>query len=90
LVPSASEATQPEIVLPLGAEVVGVVPQAERKPHLMKSIFLHRVDTGSATSFTRRLAACVDAMEEAVVLKYPAFTSPLQRQSITEWGRALW
>ena len=40
----------------------GGVPEADRKPHLMKPVFLSRITAGTATPFTRRLAACVYAM----------------------------
>ncbi|CAM9514269.1 unnamed protein product [Ectocarpus fasciculatus] len=44
---------------------VGVVPEADRKPHEMGNTFFRREAKGTSTAFTRLLMACVRSMEEA-------------------------
>jgi hypothetical protein len=85
--PGSSEATRPEIILYV-PKVAGAVPQAKREPHRMKEMFLSRIAAGDATSFTGRLAECIDAMEKAVALECPHFSSPLKPMRIKEWGMA--
>ena len=48
------------------AATSGVLPEAERKPHLMVPSFKGCVARGSATPFALRLMTCIGAMEAAV------------------------
>ena len=64
----------------------GVVPRAERKPHLMHSTFFRRVGTATATAFAHRLVRCVRSLEADVAAVDPEFASPLASVSISSWG----
>lgn len=72
----------------------GVVPKADRKQHEMGPTFFRRVRDGHSTTFTRRLMACICAMENAISCsELPSFTSPLPpsgtlapRLAPREWG----
>lgn len=70
--------------LPQGAAALGVLPEAERKPHEMVQGFFKRVADGSATPFALRMVKCIHAMEGALLL--PSFRSPLPRLPAREWG----
>lgn len=68
----------------------GLVPEADRRPHLLAATFFARVRSATATPFALRLIAAIRGMEAAVVAELPAgtFTSPLDggRPSLKEWG----
>eukprot|EP00899_Mesostigma_viride_P028450 jgi/Mesvir1/8790/Mv02698-RA.1 len=63
----------------------GVVPEAERKPHLLANTMFARIRERKATRFSLALYDCVMAMERAVADADASFTSPL-KQSMTTWG----
>eukprot|EP00927_Polykrikos_kofoidii_P015929 TRINITY_DN17149_c0_g1_i1.p1 TRINITY_DN17149_c0_g1~~TRINITY_DN17149_c0_g1_i1.p1 ORF type:complete len:612 (-),score=105.13 TRINITY_DN17149_c0_g1_i1:22-1857(-) len=63
----------------------GVVPSAERKPHLMAQTFFGRLRDGTATPVALRVHACIQAMEVAVMQVLPRFQSPLHK-AVKEWG----
>jgi hypothetical protein len=62
----------------------GVLPHAERKPHRMADTFFERIQSGSATLFSRNLMECIRALEAQVASN--AFTSPLLTHKVAEWG----
>ena len=64
----------------------GVVPTAQRKPHLMGDIFIQRLRNGSCTALTGRLFCVVQAMEASVALSDPSFNSPLGKGAPRLWG----
>jgi len=64
----------------------GVVPQGDRKPHLMAPTFFSRVTSGSATAWTLRIHAIVSKMEAAISTADQAFRSPLHSASVKTWG----
>ncbi|CAJ1349424.1 unnamed protein product [Effrenium voratum] len=61
-----------------------VVPEADRKPHLMGKIFFARLAAGSSTEFAQKLFGVVTSMEKALAAD-PSFQSPLKASSKT-WG----
>lgn len=70
---------------------VGVVPEADRKPHVMGPIFFQRERCDQGTAFAMRIMACVRAMEKAIVdsSEHPSFSSPLPpsgNQAPRKWG----
>jgi ERCC4-related helicase len=73
------------------ADPRGLVPPADRKPHLMLQTFLARVAAGAAAPLTLALMSAVRAME-AVVRAEPrhrGFASPIDRGApVREWGEA--
>jgi hypothetical protein len=62
----------------------GALPHAERKPHRMADTFFERIQSGSATLFSRNLMECIRALEAQVASN--AFTSPLLTHKVAEWG----
>eukprot|EP00798_Chlamydomonas_sp_ICE-L_P024684 gene24684-10314_t len=67
--------------------VEGVLPAAQRKPHLMLQSFFSRVHKRESTALSSALVECVYSMEKAAMAVYPSFKSPLQRKSVREWGQ---
>ena len=68
----------------------GVVPEADRKPHLMGPTFFSREARGTCTAFSRLLMVCVRSMEDAIVAQRSSpFASPLPPSGTLaprEWG----
>lgn len=64
----------------------GVIPPADRKPHLMHKSFFNRIKSGQATPIAQKMYACICAMEIAMREIDPSFTSPLPSVSLKEWG----
>ncbi len=87
-VPAAAE------LLPVSIPVVdprGLVPPADRKPHLMLPTFLARVAAGTGAPLTLALMSAVRAMETAVRTepRHRNFASPIDRGApVSEWGEA--
>ena len=61
---------------PRAASATGVLPPAERKPHLMLSLFNERVAARKATPFTLRVMAVVEALEADILILDPGFEAP--------------
>ena len=80
-----AEAYLPTLNLPSAAPA-GVLPVAERKPHLMAKIFFDRLQSRNATPFAQRLFSVVQSMEVAVESEDLGFQSPLQNSAPRMWG----
>ena len=76
----------PTLNLPSAAPA-GVLPVAERKPHLMAKIFFDRLQSRNATPFAQRLFSVVQSMEVAVESEDLGFQSPLQNSGPQNVGR---
>lgn len=63
-----------------------VVPEKERKPHLIHSTFMKRLDRFESTEFTRKVWETVKALEHIVAEVQPAFRSPLQKTKLASWA----
>ena len=55
------------------ADTTGVLPHAARAPHRMLPLFLRRVASSTATPFTLRAMAVVEALEAAITILDPTF-----------------
>lgn len=65
----------------------GVVQPSLRRPHLMLTTFLKRVEVGQATQLSSILTKTVLQMEMAAAAKDPSFLSPVQRgKGVKQWG----
>ncbi|CAM9996653.1 unnamed protein product [Choristocarpus tenellus] len=65
------------------------IPEKDRKPHLMNSIFFQREREGKSTHFTHQILACVRSMEEAICSTDPGFVPqlpPSGKKSSKGWG----
>ena len=74
-----------EILPPSPAVPASVLPEADRKPHLMHSTFMRRVHRGQATAFARQLHSVVLALERAAASAVASFESPLAGASLSSW-----
>lgn len=67
----------------------GVVPEQERKPHLMHATFMTRVKGRTATEFAQELWGVVLLLEKVAVeqkdVLWPAFVSPLAKAKLSAW-----
>jgi ERCC4-related helicase len=68
------------------AVVEGVVPDAQRKPHLMPAMFLGRIAKRTATPAALAIHAVVSAMEKNVQRHDTSYESALTRPNIASWG----
>jgi ERCC4-related helicase len=71
-----------QVEIPDLSEMGKVVPENERKPHLMHATFWKRVGDGTATSFACHLVSTIRNLERCV----PSFKSPLQQPKLASWG----
>lgn len=81
----------PPVDISASSMVTGVVPESDRKPHMMGRMFFSRENAGRNTAFTTRLMACVRAMETAIAKssEVESFTSPLPPSgmfAVSEWS----
>ncbi|KAL3929529.1 MAG: hypothetical protein SGPRY_001923 [Prymnesium sp.] len=64
----------------------GVVPEDDRRPHLMYKTFFDRVSRGEATPFSQALFSVVMALEDKATKIAPGkFSSPLNKQCLSAW-----
>lgn len=70
----------------LGVQEQLVIPEAERKPHLVHSSLFKRIADGTATQFCKELICCVRAVEQDIKVADPTFSSPLSSCSLISWG----
>lgn len=63
----------------------GVVPAAERKPHLMHRSFMDRIERKTATPFALKLWEVVKHLEKTIVIADPSFCSPLVKAKLVSW-----
>ena len=64
-----------------------VVPEKERKPHLMHKTFYNRIRNGSATSLASELLSIVRQLESHCMPFCPNFKSPLSKPKLASWGQ---
>lgn len=64
----------------------GVVPEEDRRPHLMHTTFFDRIRSGEATALSISVHAVVRTLEEWATKVAPdEFCSPLRKQSLSTW-----
>jgi ERCC4-related helicase len=86
------------VTIPVVDQDRGLVPPADRKPHLLLPTFLKRVTGGLATSFSLSLMSAIRAMEATVAASTggpptrgasgACFKSPIDSSPLREWGEA--
>ncbi|OLQ10959.1 Endoribonuclease Dicer-like 2a [Symbiodinium microadriaticum] len=82
-----SKAAEPVLPAKLPSFVPeGVLPAAERKPHLMVRTFFDRLQRGMSTQFTKKLFSVVQCLETTVAAVDSGFKSPLQNPAPRTWG----
>ncbi|KAI2498285.1 Double-stranded RNA binding motif [Fragilaria crotonensis] len=64
---------------------IGVLPQTSRTPHLMREIFMKRIEEGSATVIAADVMRIVALLEEQASTLFPAFQSPLPKSTLSKW-----
>jgi ERCC4-related helicase len=68
----------------------GVVSESQRKPHLMKNVFMDRVKSGNATPFSQLIWRVVSLLEAEAAVVLPTgtrhgFVSPLSESKLAAW-----
>lgn len=63
----------------------GVVPEVERKPHLMHSTFFTRVKNAKMTDFSKMIYDIIQCLEEQAKQCEKNFASPLMSVKLTSW-----
>lgn len=67
-------------------ETPGVVPESERKPHLVTPIFWQRVKKNTSTPFAMGLVRLVRDTEAHISQLEVGFKSPLESNKLASWG----
>ena len=75
-------------LMPIPSELIkGLVPESERKPHLLLPTFFARIKAGTATPLATNLMDCIYVMERHVKELLSDFKSPLSNSGSDSWGK---
>lgn len=62
-----------------------VIPEDERKPHLMYAMFIKRIHEGSATAFASKVYTIVKLLETKAHTFLSSFRSPVEKPKLSSW-----
>jgi len=63
----------------------GIVPEPDRRPHLMHQTFFARAKRNEGTDFAHKVHKVVQGLEKAAAGQIPNFQSPLGKASLSSW-----